>query len=312
MTLKLPTPSTSHLDFSTIYEPAEDSFLFLDTLSSAAETEFLGSRFAAALSNDNEKGIRSNPLVVEVGTGSGVVLAFVTAHAQNIFGRSDVLTLGVDVNEHACRGTAETARRAVAEAKGANGERNVVACPTARGDRQGETCADGSGNSISVNGEADYPDSNLRSGLYLGNLCSDLTTSFRPGSVDVLLFNPPYVPTEQLPDPAVTQHRDRFDEESHLLALSYAGGVDGMEVTERLLDQLPVVLSPRGVAYILFCARNKPKQALHRNMQGPQWAVKSGCVWATETVGKTGGKGGWERLEIVRIWRRWETRMAAT
>jgi hypothetical protein len=34
-------------------------------------------------------------------TGSGVVLAFTAAQSQQIFGRRDILTLGIDVNRNA-------------------------------------------------------------------------------------------------------------------------------------------------------------------------------------------------------------------
>ena len=62
----LPTPDTSHVPYKRVYEPAEDSYLLLDTLSSAVETEYLQKAFPDIA-----------PLVVEVGTGSGVVLVFV-------------------------------------------------------------------------------------------------------------------------------------------------------------------------------------------------------------------------------------------
>jgi tRNA A58 N-methylase Trm61 len=40
--------------------------------------------------------IEETAVVVEVGTGSGVVLAFTAAQSQQIFGRRDILTLGID------------------------------------------------------------------------------------------------------------------------------------------------------------------------------------------------------------------------
>lgn len=241
----LPTPDTSHVLFSTIYEPSEDSFLLLDTLSSASETAWLHHRFS-----------QQTPLVVEVGTGSGVVIAFLTANAEHIFGRP-ILSGGVDVNINACRATTETVMKAVREQKS-------------------ESCYGGS-----VNG--------------------DLIACLRPGSVDVLVFNPPYVPSEELPAlPSLERHyRDNFERDSHLLALTTDGGVAGMETTNRLLAQLPEVLGTNGVAYVLLCAQNKPE------------AVKSWIVedlpngpWLVETVGSSGKKGGWEKLQIVRIWRR--------
>lgn len=70
-----------------------------------------------------------------------------------------------------------------------------------------------------------------------------------------------------------------------------------METTDRLLSQLSEILSPdRGVAYILLCAQNKPEEVKSR-IKG--W----GTGWAVETVGTSGKKGGWEKLQIIRIWR---------
>src|SRR6187402_1766004 len=100
----LPTPSTSHVAFERIYEPAEDSYLLLDTLSSHDEKAFLRKRFS-----DTDTDIDTpSPLVVEVGTGSGVVLSFLHAHAEAILGRPDIITFGVDVNPFACEATTQT------------------------------------------------------------------------------------------------------------------------------------------------------------------------------------------------------------
>lgn len=247
----LPTPSTSHVAFERVYEPAEDSYLLLDTLSSAGEKAFLQQRFG---------GTAPTPLVVEIGTGSGVVLSFVHAHAETILGRADILTAGVDVNRYACEATAQTV--SVAEREKATA---------------GET-----------------------HGFYLGNVVGDLIGPLRASMVDVLIFNPPYVPTPELPDLPTLSHttaQPSFDDDSHLLALSYAGGADGMETTDRLLDALPEILSPdRGCAYILLCAQNKPEVVKRR--------IRSwGEAWDVQTVGSSGKKAGWEKLQIIRICR---------
>ena len=118
--------------------------------------------------------------------------------------------------------------------------------------------------------------------------------------MDVLIFNPPYVPTEALPAPldeAAMGSQAVFERDSKLLELSYAGGADGMETTDRLLEQLPCVLSARGVAYVLLCAQNKPEIVKSRIRAWP------GGGWCAETVGSSGKKAGWEKLVIVRIWR---------
>ena len=83
----------------------------------------------------------------------------------------------------------------------------------------------------------------------------------------------------------------------NLLALATDGGEDGMEVTSKLLDQLPTILNePRGVAYVLLCAQNKPDK-VKREIRN--W----GPAWSVETVRRSGKQGGWERLQIIKIMR---------
>lgn len=254
----LPTPDTSHVPYTHVYEPAEDSFLLLDTLSSPSETTFLQSRFPATTTTPHKQ---PPLLILEVGPGSGVVIAFITANASPLFGRADVLALAVDVNRFACSATALTARKAVRDSYVGAG-----------------------------------------SGLFLDTVQGDLVTPLRRGEVDVLVFNPPYVPTERLPaviPPAEGEGGEeeaKFEEESRLLELAYAGGRDGMETTERLLGTLPDTLSPRGVAYVLLCAGNRPEEVKQR-IRGWEGG------WRAETVGTSGRQAGWERLQIVRIWR---------
>lgn len=252
----LPTPSTSHVCFDRVYEPAEDSYLLLDTLSSQSESAFLRDRF--------KQSSTAPPLVLEVGVGSGVVLAFVAANAGTIFGRHDIMTLGTDINSFACKAASQTVVTAIKEKE--HDEARTV---------------------------------------FLDVVNGDLASSIRPQSIDVFIFNPPYVPAE-LPDflrhtdyNAVPEGKTKtsFEQDSYLLELSYAGGEDGMVVTNRMLEQIPLILSAgRGVGYVLLCAQNKPdivKQHIR------DW----GNDWHAETVGSSGKKAGWEKLHIVRIWR---------
>ncbi|KAM0329804.1 hypothetical protein ACHAQA_003968 [Verticillium albo-atrum] len=254
----LPTPDTSHVPYSRVYEPSEDSYLFLDTLSNAAESAFLQARFAGA----------APPLVLEIGPGSGVVIAFLAAQAQLIFGTRAVLTTAVDLNAFACRATNATVRRAIAD-------NPTTAAPA-----------------------------------WLGAAMGDLTAPLRDAAADVLVFNPPYVPSEALPVPpppaadgpdgdavtAVTDRTPSYDEDSYLLALSYAGGRDGMQTTDRLIDALPQVLSARGCAYILLCAQNRPEEVKER-------IRRLGDEWRVVKVGDSGKQAGWEKLQIIRAWR---------
>ncbi|OAA56598.1 n-glutamine methyltransferase mtq2 [Niveomyces insectorum RCEF 264] len=258
----LPTPDTSHVPYSRVYEPAEDSFLMLDTLALPAETAFLQQRFGGGEADGEGEGEDDGdgdgdgdgdnttdaaddrsppPLVVEVGSGSGVVLAFVVAQAAHLFGQRrrrrrgggrsgvgggvGVLALAVDVNAFACRATNETVRPSSAAAAAAT-------------------------------------------------------------------------------DDAA------FARDAHLLELAYAGGRDGMETTDRLLAALPDVLSARGCAYILLCAQNRPEAVKARIRQWTTATAEeeedtptAGRCWRAETVGTSGRQAGWEKLQIVRIWR---------
>lgn len=232
----LPTPSTSHVPYERVYEPAEDSFLFLNTLSSESEKTFLQDYFNQPREGSTFKN-SSTPLVVEIGTGSGVVLSFLHVHAENILGRQDILTAGVDVNRFACKATTETIRAA-------------------------ELVQDIQGWSH---------------GFYLGNILGDLTGFLKPSQVDLLIFNPPYVPTPELPQLPQEEAKTAttYEDDSHLLSLSYAGGIDGMEITNRLLQSLPNILSSsRGVRTSSFVLRTNQRRSGSKSRAGAvdgQW-----------------------------------------
>lgn len=255
----LPTPSTSHLSFDIIYEPSEDSYLLLDTLSLQCEITFLHNLFHRS---------SPSPLVAEIGTGSGVVLSFLTTHAMHIFGRSDILTLGTDISKYAASGAVETIRRNTPNFKAGTEEGMLLSC-----------------------------------------IITDLASALRPHQVDVLVFNPPYVPTPDIPSipTAGDSNRSRFDEESQMLSLTYAGGPDGMATTDRLLHGLDGIISERGVLYLLLCAQNKPEEIaekLRNGFYGSNEATRlSGKCWNVEKVGSSGKKAAWEVLSIWRIWR---------
>ncbi len=78
---------------------------------------------------------------------------------------------------------------------------------------------------------------------------TDLVQALRPsidGRVDVLVFNPPYVPT---PSDEVGGNG---------IAAAWAGGDRGREVLDRLLPYVHELLSPRGVFYLIAVDENDP------------------------------------------------------
>eukprot|EP00611_Tribonema_gayanum_P011227 TRINITY_DN21402_c0_g1_i1.p1 TRINITY_DN21402_c0_g1~~TRINITY_DN21402_c0_g1_i1.p1 ORF type:complete len:230 (-),score=77.48 TRINITY_DN21402_c0_g1_i1:489-1148(-) len=70
------------------------------------------------------------------------------------------------------------------------------------------------------------------------------------GCVDVLVFNPPYVPTP--PEEVGTQD----------IAAAWAGGHRGREVIDRVLPQAAALLSKKGVFYLVVVQENGPQEIM--------------------------------------------------
>lgn len=183
------TPYTTHMATNAdyrqhVYEPAEDSFLLLDAL----EAELPALRSLRPV------------IVVEIGPGSGVI---VSALARAL--GTTAQCIAVDINEHACRCTLETARRHCGSAAAAV---QVV---------QGDLCA-----------------------------------ALRERTIDVLVFNPPYVVTA---DAEVMAERTTVH---GVLGRAWAGGEAGRRVTDRFVAQLDGWLTAEGCAFLVLIAENDP------------------------------------------------------
>ncbi|RLV94121.1 eRF1 methyltransferase catalytic subunit MTQ2 [Spathaspora sp. JA1] len=113
----------------------------------------------------------------------------------------------------------------------------------------------------------------------------NLTDAVRPGSIDLLIFNPPYVPASEVPV------IPKDEQDPTWLDLALLGGEDGMVTTWQVLNNLHSILSKdRGVAYILFCARNKPNEV-------SEIMKKQG--WKVDVI--ISRKAGWEVLSVLRF-----------
>lgn len=213
------TPDLTHLtkaDYVRVYEPAEDSFILLDALEADAEALQHAANGAGAL-------------CVEIGSGSGIVSAFLA----KILGSSAAAYIGVDLNPEANRCTAATGRQ--------NG----------------------------VHIEA------LRSSLLQG------LQQRLHGKVDVLLFNPPYVPT---------------DEEEEMLAQdkagiegSWAGGSTGTNLVDHLIASKTIssVLAPGGSFYLVAIRQNDPPALVQKLIaQGLDAKVRSRVNCANRSLSR--------------------------
>lgn len=88
-----------------------------------------------------------------------------------------------------------------------------------------------------------------RNGVIGDIVLTDLVRAIRPqvdGKVDVLIFNPPYVPT---PSAEVGGNG---------ISAAWAGGLNGREVLDRLLPFVHQLLSARGVFYLIAVDENDP------------------------------------------------------
>ncbi|EAZ63030.2 predicted protein [Scheffersomyces stipitis CBS 6054] len=230
----LPTPEVKHIDYDTVYEPSEDSFLLLDCFEQ--ELSFLTTKFSTTI-----------PIVTEIGTGSGIVTTFLQ---KNILQKA--IYISTDVNPHACKTALHTVKVNNADSESEKSEKSK----------------------------------NEKSTPELVDICQmDLVSAIRP-KIDVLLFNPPYVPAGEVP--TIPNKED----DSTWLDLALLGGEDGMVITWKVLDSLDSILAENGVAYILFCARNKP-DFVANEMTKRGWKVK-------EIIQR---KAGWEVLCVLRFQR---------
>ncbi|XP_013162954.1 PREDICTED: hemK methyltransferase family member 2-like [Papilio xuthus] len=90
----------------------------------------------------------------------------------------------------------------------------------------------------------------LQNKVMLETINMDLGSCFIGNKFDVLLFNPPYVVT------------DSDECGSCDITASWAGGIKGREVTDRMLDLIPKILTVDGTFYLLLIEDNIPNEVI--------------------------------------------------
>ncbi|KDQ14749.1 hypothetical protein BOTBODRAFT_32503 [Botryobasidium botryosum FD-172 SS1] len=78
-------------------------------------------------------------------------------------------------------------------------------------------------------------------------------------AVDILIFNPPYVPTTTIEAVGAQAGRD--------IQGSWAGGNDGMQVTNELLESVESLLSPQGLFYLVAVKQNNIPKISHHMLE---------------------------------------------
>lgn len=113
-------------------------------------------------------------------------------------------------------------------------------------------------------------------------LC-DMFSAFKPGiQFEIIVFNPPYVPTDDNELQRALQSRD--------ISASWAGGREGRQVIDIFLDEFIRFLAKDGVMYLVLLEANKPIEVIEK-------ANRAGFL--VRTVMKR--KAGIELLYVLRF-----------
>lgn len=228
-----------------VYEPEADTFLFLEALEK--DQEFLRTQVR-------------HKRCVEVGCGSGTVIThlFAILMAPQCPSEQPVSTqfAVVDVNPVALEATALTWESTIRKyfgplASTSFGHNDLTAVPSGKLVSSIHTVEEEDDTSVS---QSDLP-------CVLQRYCGDLLSPL-PNDVlfDVILFNPPYVPT------SMEELQDAIDQKD-LITAAWCGGPQGRVVLDRFLDMLPKYLAPTGACYIVLIKENNIPDVMERIQQ---------------------------------------------
>jgi release factor glutamine methyltransferase len=243
------TPSLGHLsyrDYERVYGPSDDTHLLADALRHEAGSGAWDRLASPPPSSEGEASAEeaagaaasSSPssafIALEIGCGSGVPSVVARREWSRRFGgRRPLVSLATDLNPFAAR----------------------VALRTARENASWQ--GDGDNDNVGPRPLLEVVNCDL-AGCLLGRLT---------GRVDLLLFNPPYVPTPD--DEVAAPSRGSSGVEGGGdggagIEASWAGGRRGRRVADRAAPQVARLLSPGGVAYVVAVDDNRPRELAAR------------------------------------------------
>jgi len=269
-------PDLQHLglrDYAHVYEPSDDTYLLLDALGADVDAR------EAAAEGDGDETCRVRT-TLEIGCGTGVPSVYLALRLRGMAGGHNDDDQPSSCNEEQETKSEEKNRRPTED------ERDAFTCEmenklaeflndprtTAAHMRKMDSGLKKMFDQIAAMPAEDLPaihyvtdinpeairiakataeKNGISSGDFRACQC-DLAADLLPrleNAVDVLIFNPPYVPT---PDEEVG---------SDGIAASWAGGRNGRVVLDRALPQIARLLAyPRGVAYVVVVDDNYPEE----------------------------------------------------
>ena len=232
-------PSLDHLrmrDYNEVYEPSDDTYLLIDAIG-------LDMDMMEDESKDGDDEILKHCNInrtLEIGCGTGtpsVYLAMRLGKGRSMVcdGKSNNSVAATEATDYSKETTAATNPHEKDD-DSTNSTQHYVTDINPAAIRIAKSTAENNGIPISD---------------FLAHQC-DLASGLLEqlqNKVDILIFNPPYVPT---PDDEVG---------SDSIEASWAGGKDGRVVLDRALPQIAQLLTyPLGVAYIVTVDDNYPEQ----------------------------------------------------
>ncbi|KAL7463542.1 hypothetical protein ACHAXS_003900 [Conticribra weissflogii] len=218
-------PSLKHLqmkDYETVYEPSDDTYLLIDAI--GYDMDLMETRISSIIDGDDGNKMERSKIkrTCEIGCGTGVPSVYLAMRLRGIItgGNTDIF---------------DNSKDDVLEGEETSGRDSVVHYVT----------------DINPNATRIAKWTAEVNGIPLEEFHAiqcDLASEIND-PVEILIFNPPYVPT---PDEEVG---------SNAIEASWAGGKNGRVVLDRALSDIARLLAfPHGVAYVVVVDDNYPEE----------------------------------------------------